>query len=647
MMSKIQKVSKETIWRKEKAMALFSSDRLGSERLEDGRIRFTVWAPFADRVFVETLSPEKRIFPLTPLGNGYHRDMVPAMVDPVTYHYRLHKKSPDGKEYREQWPDPASRFQPEGVHGPSQLVEDLPPRRDDAWAGIPLSKYIISEIHVGTFTPEGTFDAVIPLLDRLKETGFTAIELMPVAQFPGSRNWGYDGVYPFSVQNTYGGPNGLKRLIDACHRRQMAVVLDVVYNHLGPEGNYLSKFGPYFTDRYRTPWGDAVNFDGPDSDPVRRFFLENALQWVTEYGCDALRIDAVHAIYDSSARPFLEELAMVVSETAEIQNRRIYVIAESALNDSRTIRSRDRDGLGLDAQWNDDFHHALHALLTGERTGYYQDFGRVAHLARAWREGFVYSGQYSRYRRRRHGNSSRNLSAGRLVVFAQNHDQVGNRMRGDRFSTVLPLEKQKLAAAQVLLSPFIPLLFMGEEYGETAPFPYFVSHTDPALVDAVREGRRNEFKGFEWKGEPPDPQAEETFQTAKLNPSRAASEPHRTLLAFHRELIRLRKRHPCLMQLSKKSMRVRVLGSVLEIHRFSFDDEGLLLFHFGDTSVRVTVSLPPGEWTKILDSRDRRWLGPGSLTPEKLILKRDAENEVPLGPWSAVLFYRDARRASC
>jgi maltooligosyltrehalose trehalohydrolase len=359
---------------------------------------------------------------------------------------------------------------------------------------------------VGTFTPEGTFEAIIPHLDELRELGITAVELMPVAQFPGTRNWGYDGVYPFAVQNSYGGPEGLKRLVNACHGRGIAVVLDVVYNHLGPEGNYLWDFGPYFTDRYKTPWGSAINFDGPHSDPVRRLFIENALYWVTEFRMDGLRIDAVHGILDFSAYPFLEELASAVHEKAERLNRRVYVIAESDLNDTRVIRSRELGGYGLDAQWNDDFHHALHTLLTEDQTGYYQDFGRLGDLVKAFREGFVCSGQYSSYRRRRHGNSSRDIPAGCFVVFAQNHDQVGNRMRGERLSQLVCRERMKLAAGVVFLSPFIPLLFMGEEYGETAPFPYFISHSDADLVEAVRRGRREEFAAFGWSQEPPDPQ---------------------------------------------------------------------------------------------------------------------------------------------
>jgi maltooligosyltrehalose trehalohydrolase len=310
----------------------------------------------------------------------------------------------------------------------------------------------------------------------------------------------------------------LKRFVDACHARRLAVILDVVYNHLGPEGNYLRDFGPYFSDLYRTPWGAPINFDGPFSDDVRRYFIENALYWVTECHIDALRLDAVHAIMDFSARPFLQELAVAVRRSADGLGRRIHLIAESALNDTRLIRTPDLGGFGLDAQWSDDLHHSLHAVLTGERSGYYCDFGEFEQLLKALREGFVYNGQYSVYRKRRHGNSSRSIPSHRLVVFAQNHDQIGNRLQGDRLSRLVPFEALKLAAGIILLSPNLPLLFMGEEYGETAPFPYFVSHSDPALIDAVRRGRRAEFASFGWEGNPPDPQAEKTFRSARLHP---------------------------------------------------------------------------------------------------------------------------------
>lgn len=434
---------------------------LGAASLGDGRCRFTVWAPAAEKVEVRLLTPRPRVATLDRGGQGYHHGVLEGVERGSLYVYRL-----DGGPERA---DPASRSQPQGVHGPSEVVDPQFPWEDVSWVGPRLQDYILYELHVGTFTREGTFDAIIPHLTDLRELGVTAIELMPVAQFPGTRNWGYDGVFPFAVQDSYGGPAGLKRLVNACHREGLAVVLDVVYNHLGPEGNTLGDFGPYFSERYRSPWGPALNFDGPGSDEVRRFFIENALAWITDYHVDALRLDALHAILDLSAYPFLAELAAAVRERAARLHRRVYLIAESDLNDPKLVRPPEVGGYGLDAQWNDDFHHALHALLTGERTGYYEDFGTVAHLARAFTEGYVYTGQYSVYRRRRHGVPARALPAHAFAVFAQNHDQVGNRMRGERLSALVPFEALKLAAAVVLLSPYLPLLFMGEEYGETAP----------------------------------------------------------------------------------------------------------------------------------------------------------------------------------
>ncbi len=376
---------------------------------------------------------------------------------------------------------------------------------------------IMYELHAGTFIPEGTFDAVIPGLDHLKDLGINATDIMPVAQFPGERNWGYDGVYPFAVQNSYGGPDGLKRIVNECHTKGIAVILDVIYNHLGPEGNYLRDYGPYFTDRYKTPWGQAINFDGPYSNEVRNFFIENALSWLKNYHIEGLRIDAIHGIYDMSAQPFLPELAERVEEFSQQEGRKFYLIAESDLNNSYALRPRDSGGSGLDALWCDDFHHALHTLLTGETDGYYVDFGKIGHLVKSFREGFVYSGQYSAFRKRNHGNSSADIPPDRFVVFSQNHDQTGNRLKGERLSSLVSFESLKLAAGVVLLSPYIPLIFMGEEYGETAPFLFFISHSDPELIKAVRQGRKDEFKTFNWKDEPPDPQDIETFMRSKLD----------------------------------------------------------------------------------------------------------------------------------
>jgi maltooligosyltrehalose trehalohydrolase len=611
---------------------------LGATYYGDGRCRFLVWAPLAERVEVRTVSPRMRDVPLERHPRGYHRAVLEDCLPSERYVYRLFKGQAADPIER---PDPASRCQPDGVHGPSQVVDPHFSWEDADWRGLPLSKYIIYELHVGTFTPGGTFDAAIDYLDELKDLGITAVELMPVAQFPGSRNWGYDGVYPFAVQNTYGGAQGLKRLVNACHLKGLAVILDVVYNHLGPEGNYLRDFGPYFTDFYQTPWGEAVNFDGPHSDDVRRYFIENALYWLEECHIDALRIDAVHAILDFSARPFLELLARTVQCAAERLNRRIHCIAESALNDTRIIRPRELGGFAIDAQWNDDFHHALHALLTGEQTGYYRDFGGLHYLSRAWRRGFVYEGQYSRFRQRTHGNSSRSIPARQLVVFAQNHDQIGNRMLGERLSRLVSFESLKLAAGLVLLSPFIPLLFMGEEYGETAPFQYFIEHSDMELVNAVRAGRRREFEAFGWQADPPDPQDEATFLSAKLDRSMRETSLGRILPDFYRELIRLRKEIASLAQLSKKHLNVVADDDhqILFARRWAGSDEAFLIFGCNSRQITMPVPLPAGRWKKILDSADQRWLGPGSSLSDEI--ESNGRIEATVAPHSVVLFVRE------
>ena len=609
---------------------------LGSTYLGDGRCRLRVWAPLAQKVEAHVLAPLERLVPLTRDKRGYHEAIVEGVKPGSLYVYRL-----DGKTKR---PDPASRFQPEGVHGPSQIVDPSFPWDDHCWFGLPLRDYIIYELHVGAFTHEGTFNAIIPHLDELKDLGITAVELMPVAQFPGARNWGYDGVYPFAVQNSYGGPDGLKRLVNACHQNGLAVVLDVVYNHLGPEGNYLGDFGPYFTERYRTPWGTAINFDGPHSGEVRRFFIENALSWITEFHIDSLRLDALHAILDFSAYPFLQELAEEVYEQAERIGRRIYLIAESDLNDTKLIRPQALGGYGLDAQWNDDFHHALHTLLTPERIGYYQDFGKVQHLVKAFTEGYVYSGQYSPHRRRRHGNSSRLLPARSFVVCAQNHDQVGNRMLGERLSHLVSFEDLKLAAGVVILSPFIPLLFMGEEYGETAPFQYFISHSDPALVEAVREGRREEFVAFRWQGDPPDPQDEATFLRTKLDHTLRREGDHRFLREFYKELFRLRKTFPALAHLSKEHTEAFGLEGkrLLFVRRWKDEKQVFTIFHFGDAPATVTLPVPEGSWWKQLDSATERWHGSGTSFPEQLSSEGDVT--LAVGAKALAVFMRSEER---
>jgi maltooligosyltrehalose trehalohydrolase len=409
---------------------------------------------------------------------------------------------------------------------------------------------------------------------------------------------------------------------------------------LGPEGNFLSDFGPYFTDQYRSLWGQAINFDGPDSDEVVRYFTENALYWLRDFHIDALRLDAIHGIVDCNAQPFLRLLAQAVHEFARHSGRKIYLIAESDLNDVRYIRPAESGGFGLDAQWSDDFHHAVHALLTGEQSGYYKDFGGLEQLGKAFEEGFVYSGQFSAYRRRRHGNSSRQIPARQFVVFAQNHDQVGNRPFGDRLNTLVSFEASKLAAAIVLLSPYVPLLFMGEEWGEPAPFQYFTSHSDAVLIEAVRRGRREEFAAFRWDGEPPDPQDEATFLRCKLDHSRKHTEPYRMLSEFYQELIKLRTTLRAFARLSKEHLEVRGFEKerILQVRRWSEGDEALIVVNFSDESRTVLMAAPGGEWSKRLDSADRRWGGPGSSVPSSF----NSTGEVPLSlcPKSFWVFQR-------
>lgn len=594
-----------------------------------GGVNFMVWAPEAASVEVELVDDGAVRIPLQRDGE-YHRGLVPAAPGD-RYWYWL-----DDTVRRS---DPASRFQPEGVHGPSQVVAaDSYIWNDNSWKGILLDGYIIYELHVGTFTPQGTFDGVITRLDYLCELGITAVEMMPVAQFPGERNWGYDGVYPFAPQNSYGGPEGLKRLVDACHSRGLAVILDVVCNHLGPEGNYLHRFGPYFTDRYRTPWGDAINFDGPGSDPVRHYFISNALYWITEYHIDALRLDAIHGIYDFSALHILQELTEAVHRHGEALGRRIFVVAESDLNDVRVVTAPDSGGYGLDAQWNDDFHHALEALLTGERSGYYRDFGLFPDLVKGFREGFVLSGGYSAFRNRRHGSSSAGVLPSQFIVFSQNHDQIGNRMAGERPSEHLSVQQLMLAAATVLLSPYVPLFFMGEEYAESAPFPYFVSHGNAELVESIRQRRLEECTASAHQGAPPDPQSVATFLSAKVDQEQRHRGDYRVIFDFYRELIRLRKECAPLARLSRKDMQIVACEEeqVLAIMRSADDCQVLCLLNYSD---QIRVCRPPlaaGTMSVLLDSTGR--LSPGSSVT---VYTTRPETFPALAPFGVIIYRKE------
>ncbi|MBI1346742.1 malto-oligosyltrehalose trehalohydrolase [bacterium] len=579
---------------------------LGATLIGPDRCRFLVWAPHAKKLELKITGPTPHVFPMQRLDRGYYELTLDGVGPGTEYFYRI-----DGQRDR---PDPASRLQPHGVHQASAVVDRTFAWTDEDWHGIPLRQYIIYELHVGTFTTAGTFDAAIEQLDDLCELGITAIELMPITQFPGGRNWGYDGVQPFAVQNTYGGPDGLKRLVNAAHKRGLAVILDVVYNHLGPEGNYLPEFGQYFTNRYVTPWGSAMNFDDLDCDEVRRYFIENALYWIDECHIDALRLDAVHAIYDFSARPFLQELAAAIHLEGERLNRRVYTIAESGQNDPKLLTPSEVGGWGLDAQWADDLHHALRSTLVHEHSGYYMDYEGFSDIVKAYRDGFVLDGRHSKFLRHRHGRSVRDIEPYRLVVCSQNHDQVGNRLMGERLTALASFEQQKLAAATVLLSPCLPMLFMGEEYGEPAPFQFFISHLDENLVAAVRRGRKHEFASFRWKHEPPDPQAEETFQRCQLNHTLKQGGHHRVLREFYRALIQLRMSETSLTFPDRDRMTITSHDDTqtMIVEHCTAGRKLLLIFHFGAAACELTLTEAPGTWTLLLDSADPRWQGPGS-----------------------------------
>ncbi len=503
---------------------------------------FCVWAPNAHHVRLVEFDPTgHQIRDEHPMSasHGHFTATLDGVESGFRYGYRLD----DG----EPLPDPASRWQPDGVHRPAAVYwpEDFA-WSESAFRGVPLDKLKLYELHVGTFTPEGTFDAVIPRLPELKELGITGLEIMPIAQCPGRWNWGYDGVHAFAPQNTYGGPQGFQRLVDAAHQQGLAVILDVVYNHFGPEGNYAGVFGHYFTSRYDTPWGAAINFDGPDSDPVRRLVIDNAVMWARDYRVDGLRLDAVHAIYDMEAYHVLEEIQREVQRVAQATQRAIHVIAESNLNNRRLTDPVDRGGYGLCGMWADDFHHAVHTLLTGEREGYYRDFGAPRDLLDCFEKGFVYDGKYSIHRGRRHGRPLHGTPPERLCVSIQNHDQVGNRAQGDRFGALLPFSAQRLAAGLMLVSPFTPMLFMGEEYGEDRPFLFFCDFLDDKLKEAVRRGRREEFAkhAFKWTVEPPDPTQQETMQRCQLS-WQWQDHPERSgLRTLYRELLAARDQWP-------------------------------------------------------------------------------------------------------
>lgn len=518
--------------------------------MPDESLYWRVWAPFAKSVDLVLISPDnRRVFSMTPEQHGYFFHREPHISDGQLYAYRL-----DGGAER---PDPASRSQPHGVHQASAVVKlEKFVWTDKRWIGMAQQDLVFYELHVGTFTPDGTFEAIIPRLAALRELGITAVELMPVGQFAGTRNWGYDGVYPYAPQNSYGGPYGLQRLVDACHAQGVAVVLDVVYNHVGPEGSYFSEFGSYYTDRYKTAWGKAINFDDRGSNAVREYVLENVRMWIEDYHFDGLRLDAVHAIYDLGARHILRDIKEKAQSVAQRRGYPAYIIAESDLNDVRLLHSPQACGYGLDAQWSDDFHHTVHAHLTGERDGYYQDYDNVQVFPKLLEKTFVIDGCYSRHRGRSHGAPVGDLPGNRFVICIQNHDQIGNRAVGERLGSLISPPAQRLAASLLLLAPYLPLMFMGEEYGEVNPFQFFCSFGDAALIESVRMGRRKEFEAFEQFGkEIPDPQSETTFKNSRL--SWSWQEAHRAgLRRLYRDLLLARRSWPALRNFSDREARL-------------------------------------------------------------------------------------------
>jgi maltooligosyltrehalose trehalohydrolase len=555
-------------------------------------MNLAVWAPSAKSV--ELVTPERRMALGSHAGGNWQIEVDDSVL---AQGYRF---SIDGCE---PVPDPRSAWQPEGVHGASHFVDASQLKTDASHVTPPhdarrplLRDAVIYEMHIGTFTPEGTYAAAQAKIPYLAGLGVTHLELMPLATFPGRRGWGYDGVDLYAPFPAYGTPAELVSFVQACHAQGLGVLLDVVYNHFGPDGNYLAQYGPYFTDRYETAWGAAINYDGPQSDPVRRFVIDNALMWLRDYGFDGLRLDAVHAIFCFAAVHVLEELAVAVQELGDSLGRSFVLIAESDMNDPSLVRPVSRGGFGLDAHWCDDFHHALHRFFTGETDGYYADFSGLGDIARALREGYVYQGQFSPFRGRRHGRPPTGIGPHQLIVSAQNHDQIGNRAEGERLSMLLPMPQLKAIAALTLLSPFVPLLFQGEEWGAQTPFLYFTDHENAELGRLVAEGRRKEFSSFRRHVAlaVPNPQDLETFERSKLRWSELDEPAHADLCDWYRRLIRLRRARwggPTRTASRRKpAVKFDAKAGWLTVVR----DDVLCVLNFADAAQRVPM--PPGEW---------------------------------------------------
>ena len=596
-------------------------------KFKGGIAQIMLWAPLAKRVDLLLVKSGLNI-PLHPAGRGCWKAETDALKPGDCYKFIINGSK--------ELPDPASLSQPEGVHGASQAIDVRAfSWSDKSWPNVRLEDYIIYELHTGTFTQEGTFEGIEEKLDHLKELGITAIEIMPVAAFPGARNWGYDGVFPYAAHSAYGGPAGLAKLVNAAHSKGLAVVLDVVYNHMGPEGNYLGEFGPYFTDKYKTPWGSAINFDDAGCDGVRQFFIQNALMWLRDFHIDALRMDAVHAIKDFSAKHVLQELREEVDALMMETGRKHYLIVENDLNDVRFINPAEAGGFGMDAQWMDEFHHALRVTSGQEQSGYYADFSGIGHLAKSYQDAYVYDGIYSPHREKTFGSKADQNPGQQFVVFSQNHDQVGNRMLGERTSTLVSFEMQKLMAAAVIISPFLPLLFMGEEWAEPNPFLYFVSHTDPELQEAVRKGRKEEFASFHAQGEAPDPQAEETFERSKLQWNLLAEEPHAIMLRYYKALLALRKSAPALKLPNRSGVTVTAdeATGILTLTRQGGSQQLTCCLNFSKASQSVAIN---AAGTRLFDSAALEWNGE-STAPYNV----SADTAITLEPESILIYSHD------
>jgi len=577
---------------------------LGCHLDRSGKATFTVWSPLSDQMSVEING--NQMIEMNRMEYGYWHVEVAGLKNGDLYYFLL-----DG---RSKYPDPASLCQPQGVHGPSMVTELYDyPWKDREWNGIGLEEMIIYELHTGTFSQEGTFEGIIHKLDYLVDLGIKAIELMPVSQFPGDRNWGYDGVFVYAVQDSYGGVFGFRELVDACHARGLAVILDVVYNHNGPEGNYLPAYGPYFTGKYQIPWGNAVNFDDAYCDGVRQYYIENALMWFRDFHVDALRLDAIHAIKDLSVKHFLAELSENVARLNQKTSRKHHLIGECDLNDVKYIDPLNEKGYGLDAQWCDEFHHALHAYATGERLEYYADFGHIRQIEKTLKDAFVYDGVYSPHRKKVFGSAIGDRKGYQFITFIQNHDQVGNRMLGERLNTLVDIEMFKLLVGTMFISPFIPLIFMGEEYGEKNPFLYFNSHGDPELIRKVREGRKNEFREFYERGEPAEAQDVTTFLRSKLSWKYQMDGQDCDLLRYYKFWIWLRKENPVLRSLDRKNIRLKILEktNTILIERSHGNDRLTGILNFGSDPLIIPPSaININEMKMCLNSSSSLWGGP-------------------------------------